>query len=129
MSKTLESIHGGKRDSYQDIEDPNQTITQLSINSRTHYEDLGDRHHDLYDSTLEGSRNKRSHDEDGGAGPCGEGCSSDEPPSKDLEDVWLILWNFVECFNFFACKSSSFFFLLQFTSLDVLFYFLGRGIQ
>ena len=47
MSKTLESIHGGNRDSYQDIEDPNQTITQLSINSRAPYEDLGDPHHDL----------------------------------------------------------------------------------
>ncbi|XP_030926110.1 disease resistance-like protein CSA1 [Quercus lobata] len=35
MSKTLESIHGGKRDSYQDIEDPNQPMTQLTINSRT----------------------------------------------------------------------------------------------
>ena len=35
MSKTLESIHGGERDSYQDIEDPNQTMTQLNINSRT----------------------------------------------------------------------------------------------
>ena len=81
-SKKLESIHGGKRDSYQDIEDPNQTITQLSINSRTLYEDLGDRHHDLYDSTLEGSRNKRSRDEDGRAGPSGEGYSSDEPHSK-----------------------------------------------
>ena len=28
MSKTLESIHGGKRDGYQDIEDPSQTIAQ-----------------------------------------------------------------------------------------------------
>ena len=26
-SEKLESIHGGKRDSYQDIEDPNQTMT------------------------------------------------------------------------------------------------------
>ena len=30
MSKTLESVHGGKRDSYQDIEDLNQTVTQLT---------------------------------------------------------------------------------------------------
>ncbi|KAK9987246.1 hypothetical protein SO802_032197, partial [Lithocarpus litseifolius] len=82
LSKTLESIHGGKRDSYQDIEDPNQTITQLSINSRVLYEDLGDPHHDLNDSILEDSRNKRRCDEDGGAGPSGEDYSSDEPPSK-----------------------------------------------
>ena len=40
MSKMIESIHGWKRDSYQDIEDPNQTITQLSNNSRALYEDL-----------------------------------------------------------------------------------------
>ena len=96
MSKMLESIHGGKRDSYQDIEDPNQTITQLSNNSRALYEDLGDPHHDLNDSTLEDSRNKRSRDEDGGAGPSGEDYFIDEPPSKDLEDVWLILKNFVQ---------------------------------
>ncbi|XP_030926158.1 uncharacterized protein LOC115952930 [Quercus lobata] len=81
-SKKLEAIHGGKRDSYEDIEDPNQTITQLSINSRVLYENLGDCHHDLYDSTLEGSRNKRSCDEDGGAGPSGEGYSSNEPHPK-----------------------------------------------
>ena len=79
-SKKLEPTHGGKRDSYQDIEDPNQTITQLSINCRTHYEDLGDCDHNLYDSTLEGSRNKQSCDEDGEAGPSGEGYSSDKPP-------------------------------------------------
>nr|XP_023872045.1 uncharacterized protein LOC111984658 [Quercus suber] len=95
-SKKLESTHGGKRDNYQDIEDPNQTITQLCINCKKHYEDLGDCHHDFYDSTLEGSRNKRSCDEDGGAGPSGEGYSSDKPQSKDLEDLWLILKNFVQ---------------------------------
>ena len=87
MFKMLESIHGGKRDSYQDIKDPNQTITQLSINSRALYGDLGDPHHDFNDSTLEDRRNKGSRDEDGGAGPSGEDYSSDEPPSKDLEDV------------------------------------------
>ncbi|KAF3950511.1 hypothetical protein CMV_023748 [Castanea mollissima] len=182
MSKKLESIHEGKSDCYQDIEDPNQTITQLCINSRTLYEDLGDRHHDLYNSAAEGSRNKlsrdeedgagpsgegysnkepelkwiqrvgefmadyedssqrgiidffaiegedqttkklesilggkrdkgsrnkRSRDEDGGAGPSGEGCSSDEPPSKDLEDVWLILKNFVQgMFRLFCLRES-----------------------
>ncbi|KAF3965955.1 hypothetical protein CMV_009905 [Castanea mollissima] len=106
-TKKLESILGGKRDSYQDIEDPNQTITQLSINIRTPYEDLGDCHHDLYDSTLEGSRNKRSHDEGGRAGPSGEGCSSDQPPSKGLEDVWLILKNFVQgMFRLFCLRES-----------------------
>ena len=45
---------------------------------------------------LEDSRNKRSRDEDGGVGPSGEDYSSDEPPSKDLEDVWLIIKNFVQ---------------------------------
>ena len=71
-------------------------MAQLSINNRTLYEDLGDLRHDLYDSTVEGSRNKRSRDEDGRTGPSGEGYSRDEPLSKDLEDVWLILKNLVQ---------------------------------
>nr|XP_023923505.1 uncharacterized protein LOC112034915 [Quercus suber] len=81
-SKKLESIHGGKSDCYQDIEDPNQTITELSINNRTLYENLGDICHDLYYSAAEVSRNKRSRDEQDGAGPSGEGYSSDEPNPK-----------------------------------------------
>ena len=71
-------------------------MAQLSINNRTLYEDLGDLRRDLYDSTEEASRNKRSPDEDGRTGPSVEGHSSDEPPSKDLEDVWLILKNLVQ---------------------------------
>ena len=63
MFEKLESVHGGKRDSYQDIEDPNQTMTQLSINSRTLYEDMGDLCHNLCDSATEGCRNKRRRDE------------------------------------------------------------------
>ena len=82
MSKKLESIHGGKSHSYHDIEDFNQTITQLSINSRTLSEDLGDHCHDLYNSAAEGCRNKRSRDEEDGAGPSGEAYSSDEPHPK-----------------------------------------------
>ena len=63
-SKKLNSIHEGKSDCYQDIEDPNQTITELSINSRTIYENLGDLYrHDLYHSAAEGSRNTQSNDE------------------------------------------------------------------
>ena len=63
-SKKLNSIHEGKSDCYQDIEDPNQTITELSINSRTIYENLGDLcRHDLYHSAAEGSRNTQSNDE------------------------------------------------------------------
>ena len=82
MSKKLDSIHGGKSDCYQDIEDPNQTITELSINSSTLYENLGDLCHDLYHSATEGNRNKRSRDEQDGPGPSGEGYSSDEPNPK-----------------------------------------------
>ena len=48
------------------------TITQLSINSWTLDEDLGDCHHDLYNSAAEGSRNKQSRYEDEWAGPSGE---------------------------------------------------------
>ena len=82
ISKKLESIHGGKKDIYQDIEDPNQTLTQLSINSRKLYEELGDLSHDSYNSAAEGSRNKRRLDEEDGAGPSGEGYSNNEPHPK-----------------------------------------------
>ena len=41
----------------QDIEDPNQTIAQCSNNSML-YEDLGNLHHDHYNSAVEGFRNK-----------------------------------------------------------------------
>ena len=82
MSKKLESIHRGKSNSYHDIDDFNQTITQLSINSRTLSEDLGDHCHDLYNSAAEGSRNKRSCEEEDGAGPSGKAYSNDEPHPK-----------------------------------------------
>ena len=59
-------------------------MAQLSINNKTLYEDLGDLYHDLYGSTVEGSRNKRSRDEDSGTGPSGEGYSRDEPPIQRL---------------------------------------------
>nr|XP_023918696.1 protein SUPPRESSOR OF npr1-1, CONSTITUTIVE 1-like [Quercus suber] len=84
MPKNLESIHGGKEDIYQDIKGPNQTMTQLSINSRMLYEDLGDLHHDLYNSAAKGNRNKRSRAEEDGAGPSGEGCSNKEPELKRI---------------------------------------------
>ena len=109
MSKKLESIHGGKSDSYQDIEDPNQTITQLCINSSTLYEDLGDRHHDLYNSAAEGSRNKLSRDEEDGAGPSGEGYSNKEPELKWIHRVREFMADYedsshMEIFDFFASK-------------------------
>nr|POF02624.1 hypothetical protein CFP56_59573 [Quercus suber] len=53
------------------------------------------------------SRNKQSRDDDGWAGPSGEDYSSDEPPSKDLEDVCLILKNFVQgMFRLFCLRES-----------------------
>ena len=109
MSKKLESIHGGKRDIYQDIEDPNQTMTQLSINSRMLYEDLGDLHHDLYDSTTEGNRNKRSRAEEDGAGPSGEGYSNKEPELKRIHGVGEFMADYEdssqrEIIDFFASK-------------------------
>ena len=40
-------------------------------------------HYDINnDSASKGTQNKRSHDEDDGVGPCGEGYSNDEQPSK-----------------------------------------------
>uniref|UniRef100_A0A2N9EHP6 TIR domain-containing protein n=1 Tax=Fagus sylvatica TaxID=28930 RepID=A0A2N9EHP6_FAGSY len=55
----------------------------------THEQDIEDgtvqqqqHHHDPDDSAAEGTRNKRSHDEDDGAGPSGEGYSNEEPQPK-----------------------------------------------
>uniref|UniRef100_A0A2N9EHK8 Uncharacterized protein n=1 Tax=Fagus sylvatica TaxID=28930 RepID=A0A2N9EHK8_FAGSY len=69
----------------QDIEDPNQTMTQCSNNRSTLYEVLGLLHHDPDDLASEGTRNKRSHDEDDGAGPSGEGYSIEEPQTKRIQ--------------------------------------------
>ena len=55
----------------------------------THEQDIEDgtvqqqqHHHDTDDSAAEGTRNKRSNDEDDGAGPSGEGHSNEEPQPK-----------------------------------------------
>uniref|UniRef100_A0A2N9GH17 TIR domain-containing protein n=1 Tax=Fagus sylvatica TaxID=28930 RepID=A0A2N9GH17_FAGSY len=54
----------------------------------THEQDIEDgtvqqqHHHDPDDSAAEGTRNKRSHDEDDGPGPSGEGYSNEEPQPK-----------------------------------------------
>ena len=109
MSKKLESVHGGKRDIYQGIEDPNQTMTQLSINRRMLYEDLGDLHHDLYNSAAEGNRNKRSRAEEDGAGPSGEGHSNKEPELKWIHRVGEFMADYEdssqrEIIDFFASK-------------------------
>ena len=107
ISQTLVVEKIGVRLVYeQDKEGPNQTMAPCS-NSGIPYEKLGVHHHDLddlaskgSDSALEGSdlasegsdsasedsRNKRSRDEDDGAGPSGEGYSNDEPHTK----IWRI---------------------------------------
>nr|POE93807.1 putative disease resistance protein [Quercus suber] len=95
----------------QDKEGPNQTMAPCS-NSSIPYEELGVHHHDLDDlasegsdsalegtdlasegsdsasgdSAPEGSRNKRSCDEDDGAGPSGEGYSNEELHAE----IWRI---------------------------------------
>uniref|UniRef100_A0A2N9FJ87 TIR domain-containing protein n=1 Tax=Fagus sylvatica TaxID=28930 RepID=A0A2N9FJ87_FAGSY len=58
----------------------------------THEQDIEDgtvqqqqHHHDPDDSAAEGTRNKRSHDEDDGAGPSGEGYSNEEPQPKRIQ--------------------------------------------
>ena len=64
----------------------------------------------------EGSRNKWSHYEDDGAGPSGEDYFNEGPDPK----TWSMYgWFFREFFDFFACKSSSFFFLLQYNDMKV----------
>ena len=42
-------------------------------------------HHDPDDSAAEGTRNKRSHNEDDWAGPSGEGYSKEEPQPKRIQ--------------------------------------------
>ncbi|KAK9987250.1 hypothetical protein SO802_032201 [Lithocarpus litseifolius] len=67
----------------QDIKDPNQTMAQCSNNSML-YEDLGDLHHDHYNSAAEVCRNKRSNDGDDGAGPSRKGYSNEEPQPERI---------------------------------------------
>uniref|UniRef100_A0A2N9IBF3 Disease resistance R13L4/SHOC-2-like LRR domain-containing protein n=1 Tax=Fagus sylvatica TaxID=28930 RepID=A0A2N9IBF3_FAGSY len=83
-SMEVEKI-GVRSEHEQDIEDPNQTMTQCSNNRSTLYEVLGLLHHDPDDLASEGTRNKRSHDEDDGAGPSGEGYSIEEPQPKRIQ--------------------------------------------
>uniref|UniRef100_A0A2N9FP54 TIR domain-containing protein n=1 Tax=Fagus sylvatica TaxID=28930 RepID=A0A2N9FP54_FAGSY len=83
-SMEVEKI-GVRSEHEQDIEDPNQTMTQCSNNRSTLYEVLGLLHHDPDDLASEGTRNKRSHDEDDGAGPSGEDYSIEEPQPKRIQ--------------------------------------------
>ena len=109
MFKMLESIHGGKRDSYQDIEDLNLTMAQSSNNSSTLYEGLAKTIVILNDLATEGSKNKQNHDEDDGTGPSGEGYSNAEPQPNWIYKVGKVM---VDCkessqreiFDFFASK-------------------------
>ena len=91
-------------------------MTQCSSNNSMLYEDLGVIHHDIYNLAAEGSRNKQSHYEDDGAGPSGEDYFNEGPDPK----TWSMYgWFFREFFDFFACQSSSFFFLLQYNDMKV----------
>ena len=83
-SMEVEKI-GVRSEHEQDIEDPNQTMTQCSNNRSTLYEVLGLLHHDPDDLASEGTRNKQSHDEDDGAGPSGEDYSIEEPQPKRIQ--------------------------------------------
>ena len=66
-SQNLEVEKIGARLIYQqDIENPNKTMAQCMNNSSIVI------HHDIDDSIAEGNGNKRSRDEDDGAGPSGE---------------------------------------------------------
>ncbi|XP_075651922.1 uncharacterized protein LOC142622358 [Castanea sativa] len=79
-SRNLEVEKIGVRFIYrQDIENPSKTLAQCINNSSIVI------HHDIDDSIAEGSGNKRSHDEDDGAGPSEECCSILEPPSKRIQ--------------------------------------------
>ena len=63
----------------QDIEIPSKTMAQC-IDNRSIVV-----HHDIDDSIAEGNGNKRSLDEDDGAGRSGECCSIVEPPPKGIQ--------------------------------------------
>ena len=72
------------------LSNPEQSLEVEKIRvCLTHEQDIEDgtvqqqqHHHDPDDSAAEGTRNKRSHDEDDGAGPSGEGYSNEEPQPK-----------------------------------------------
>jgi hypothetical protein len=101
-TRSLEVKKVGVRLVYeQDIEDHNLTMAQCNNNNMFNG-DLGVLHHDLDDLATESTRNKRSRDEDDGAGTSGEGYSNEEPQPKRIQR---------EYFDFFTCKSSSFFIL------------------
>ncbi|XP_030955396.1 protein SUPPRESSOR OF npr1-1, CONSTITUTIVE 1-like [Quercus lobata] len=68
----------------QDIEDLNQTMAQCCNNSML-YEDLGDLHHDHYNSAVEGFKNKRSNDGDDGVGPSRKGYSNKKPQPERIQ--------------------------------------------
>ena len=78
-SRNLEVKKIGVRFIYsQDIKNPSKTMAQCINNSSIII------HHDIADSIADGSGNKRSCDEDDGAGPSGECYSIVEPPPKRI---------------------------------------------
>ena len=94
----------------QDIENPSKTMAQCINNSSIVI------HHDIDDSIAEGNRNKRSRDEDDGAGPSVELYSIVESLPKRIQRLGGFVGDSEdpsqrEFFDFFASKS---FFLLTF---------------
>ena len=70
----------------QDMENPNQTMTQYcSSNRRKLSEDLGVLQHDLDNSALVSIRKKRNDDEGDRTGPSGERYNIEEPQSKRIQ--------------------------------------------
>uniref|UniRef100_A0A2N9G9V9 Disease resistance R13L4/SHOC-2-like LRR domain-containing protein n=1 Tax=Fagus sylvatica TaxID=28930 RepID=A0A2N9G9V9_FAGSY len=75
------------------LSNPQQSLEVEKIRvCLTHEQDIEDgtvqqqqHHHDPDDSAAEGTRNKRSHDEDDGAGPSGEGYYNEEPQPKRIQ--------------------------------------------
>ena len=101
----------------QDIKDSNETMSQGINNSSTLYGDLGVIHHDIDNSDIESSRNKKSRDVDDGSGSSGEGYSDKGPQPKWIHRVQEFMadsedLNQREIFDFFASKSLLFLLLL-----------------
>ena len=103
-SKKLESIHEGS--SYQDIEDLNLTMAQISNNNCALYEGLVKSIVILNDSATEGSKSKQNCHKDDGVGPSGEGYSNEEPQPNWINKVGEFMADFEESSqrDFFSSK-------------------------
>ncbi|KAL0009632.1 hypothetical protein SO802_011134 [Lithocarpus litseifolius] len=83
----------------------NKIEIRISTSNNLEVEKVGIHYDNINDSASKSTQNKRSHDEDVGVGPFGEGYSFDEPPSKTrkfwtaLLDVFAVVYNRVDSYD------------------------------